>query len=381
MGTPTSWGARAVITATAVLVLAGCGGGSSTSSGRPAPSSSTPPPLSTSSGRASHGLVVLHCSDQPALRIVDPASGAVLASHVLPGGSAAGISGPSVRLCDAQPGGAADALSPDLQRVAATGPNLGDGSSHAGWVDVATGAFTDATATTIATGFSASHPTDSDPTFDPATGDLWFTRSTGGLGQPPSVLRCSTAPLHCTADTMHGTFGDLQVHHGTAIGRGGSDLAWLNPSGTAQVVSGDYLFGGGFNVAQPGATASVGGSKQAVTLPGARAVCTVAGWASDTSVLCADEASGEGHQLFLVSGATADSRSLTGVPLLPPTDMTVDQPAVDPGGTKLAFAATAGSQRSVYLTSLPAAGASPADPPAPRQVTTLGSGDRLVSWR
>lgn len=159
-------------------------GRNSSSSGKS--SSPVTKPVSTNPPLSGHGLLTIDCSSAVAahLQLLNPTTGEILAQRILPLSLNNELLGQvGISLCDTSgtSGGASDLfireqLSPDFSKVAFVSQIQANGSSHVGFLSLGTNNFTDITAKTMTSGFSASIPMDSSPIFDSANNKFFFLR-------------------------------------------------------------------------------------------------------------------------------------------------------------------------------------------------------------
>ncbi len=102
----------------------------------------------------------------------------------------------------------------DLSKVVVQeSPSLKRNERHVGFVDIATGQYTDLTEMSKPTGFSATAPYDDNPFFDKQTGDVWWTRDATILMRyreaDQSISQVYQAPERWTFRPWHVNSGDL----------------------------------------------------------------------------------------------------------------------------------------------------------------------------
>jgi hypothetical protein len=388
----------AALTTAVVLALAGCGSHSSeatATSARLPQNSATPqasePPVTATAPMAGPGLIELHCIDgyQPMqLLRIDPATGATLAQEnvpwtfnsplgavILDGNSClqSGTAGAPTQL------ETRELFSQDFTKVMATSAKQSDGSTHVGYVTLATGNFTDLTpAITTSGGFGAAIPVLSEPMFDAATGDRWFNDTAAG-----KIYDCSSDAT-CQAVTGYTPPAMLvAVLHGVwqLTGSPGDPREILSPGGKLIASSGiGSGFGGGLVITradhqgQSGAAYSDG----AMLAFGGQAIATYpAAWLTDTSVLAVESVDGA---LYYVNGVKEGLSGQVAASLALPTNKSTNTSYMtSPDSTHFAFLSTApgATITEIYTETV---GSNP--PQSPTKVGEAGSAnDKLLAWQ
>jgi hypothetical protein len=171
----------AMIAVTASVLVAGCQAGDASAPTVTPSNALTPTPSPT--GLGGPGILLAKCPGDGSIEfmLIDPATGEKTADHSYH--AAQNV------VCPNGDGGEVlhfrETFSPDLTKFAATQQNQADGSTTAGYYDLASGAWTPAPPDPGApTGFGAV-PNESNPVFSPTTGDLWFSSGTAVMSATP----------------------------------------------------------------------------------------------------------------------------------------------------------------------------------------------------
>lgn len=177
-------------------LLAACGSSpshsavTSTSSTSGIARASSTTTTTSSSKLTSHGLLTISCTSTNGIELVDPSTGAVLAQETSPRElsttSVGSVYLDYTHLCGSYGRANADTelnyreqYNAGFTLMAVRAVNTQpDGSQHLGYIDLATGNFTDVTAATAPSGFGAIPPVDKSPVFD-TNGDFYFWRTSG----------------------------------------------------------------------------------------------------------------------------------------------------------------------------------------------------------
>ena len=249
----------------------------------------------------------------------------------------------------------------DFSAMTAQGPREADGSRSAGITDPS-GLYQPLTAAT--SGGYGSPAVKWPLAFNPATGRLWYTYGDGAatagnrLGSSlvgsvdPQVGASSERREVLVPETSHDNNGPFSFPAGNgalgyfaADGFGPIDVTFGIPdlflAGGTDVSKGV----GGFQIGKEGtldhtkapilpATTSVGDPKLPV---------------SNNSFVAFDDSPDATTQLYL---CTIGKSQITTKPLLPPSNRVIQDVALDPTGTKLAFVSTAGDLNTLYIVDL-----------------------------
>ena len=421
--------------ATLALVISACSGGpsarpqvgpssgSSGSVGGPSGPIATASSGATSAAPGKTGIVAL--AQNQFLGFLDPASGlevtridlAALFGPV----TAAGPHFQSGWQCDGYRTPSAAALhlreefDRDYTRVAVVDrEHFPDESRHVGYIDIATGTFTDVTAMTTKSGFSAHVPIDVNPLFDPKANVFWFLRDTGeiiavNLDTGTSEVRAQT-PAGQTGSPATASFVVAPGSDQPVAGTGGSgtvrscDDILPNPSGTVAAIdmellngtaqeiglftdftdtlatSADDVAGNDVALAAKAAIVMVDGGPPPNSLGSGGPHCLPLAWVSDNTLVCDRRQGPGGPGDLALDKLAAGQGATTSTLLLPPSERQNYGPVISPDGSTIAFLSQQGSSViadnvSLYTIAVDQPGSEPA-----RVGDSLISGT-LIDWR
>jgi len=260
-----------------------------------------------------------------------------------------------------------EVFSRDFSQVAVVANNPEpDGSQHVGYIDLATGHFTDVTAATTGSGFGAGGPVDGGALFDPVTDHFWFYRDNG------SVYNCLPDTTDCRAvgqtDTSADVYNGIRFDVVNSVWQltKGDDPPLLSPTAVLAAGSGNSL--GDLHLSAATSQDSVAVT---VSTPTGNLSCVVAGWIDDSTLLCSDP---QYDQLYVVRHLNSKTEAATATPLLPPNQDNDWTPVASPDGPTMAFVDSQGTEGVIYTVQL---GASPSEP---QKVATLNQGGELLAW-
>jgi hypothetical protein len=339
---------------------------------------------------SSPGVVVLNCAPNLSnwqLSIYDPTSGQVLGQETIPTSFNTNIGQVNVALDASSCRNSAsfnrlaarEMFDSSLSEVAVMSAQQTDGSQHVGYVNLASGAFTDLTTSTSGSGFSGHIPVDNAPVFDQATGDMWFFRDDGGIYHCSPSGTCAVA-AHVDQPDQNSHF--YVINGGWQLTPATNDPALLDTSGRIAAIEGN-------NTQNLGATYDLaverGGQEPRrglYTLSdpkggtiGNDVNCYPEAWVSETSLICS--ASGGGSQFWYVSGLAAGKPGTrTARRLLPTNERQDDSPVISPDGKRFVFRSTGGSITALYVQPVNAKRL-----PAPRRLVSVGATEVPIAWQ
>lgn len=303
---------------------------------------------------AAHGLLAFDCKSN-ALELLDPSNGHVLSSQSIPftfNTSAGVVQAPADELdiCGSQANVEGGSLGLHIRQqfnetfslvAVATSNPLSDGSVHVGYVEIATGTFTDVTQLTLPKGFGSSPPSDSSPVFG-VNGDFYFIRTEeSGSNQSCSVEQY--APVTKTLTNL-GSFActnaALTVENGVVAISTVQATVLVDPSGNLAA------FGSQNGVGLAPVTGHlVGNNPPPDTATFGNSDTAIYGWAVDRAVLAQQSPSNQ-YQLVPVSSST--NGPVTTQSLLPQDSPASTDPVISPDGKTLAFLSASGSGTTLF---------------------------------
>ena len=386
-----------VLVATLLAGCAGSGPSSATNGSAPLSTASSPPSTAhsgmptgavTAERLAPHGLIVLDCTgEQMRLETIDPASGQVTGSEVVPKQFDDPVfPAPEYDLtatCGPVPDPTwhtREFFDPSFTKLVVTSTDQPDGSKHVGWLDLTTGKITDVTARDIGSAFTSQTPTDQYPKFDEITGLFWWTRSFTS-GQASQVLSIDPRTMQETDHTPSSGSGFDGADGGQLLrGNGVPD-----PTGTRAAVAsqgpGLPPHGEGvevFDLSQPRLSDDqVTGQLHVV--PGMPAFCEVQSWLDATHVILSAGSPTWDYGSCPSSEVDVGESRPSLVPLLPPNDHANRDFTPSPDGKTFAFASTGNGKNGIYLWG----GSATAEPRDLYDVSENASQFplRLLAWR
>jgi hypothetical protein len=361
----------ALCLAAAAVLLAACGSGNPGISAAPpstvSPTTSEQPDITTttvsSSPLTGHGLLTYGCGSNT-LSLRSPSTGAVLA-HVLvtqsfPSPSIGEVGIPYRTPCLFEEGAGSEDQSSVLSfreqfnsnfsLVAVISDDQPDGSSHVGYVSLATKHFTDVTAATASTAYGSTPPYDYAPEFD-NNGDFYFLRRTSPTNA--SAMICAVHKYVPSSDT-DSVLGDVSCTNTSELTAQNSvaSAGWsVNPAGDLAASDGS----GGINLSPVngpllGSTTSTTPNKAA--LNGALGGGTddeVYGWVGNNKVLVGTDG-GAFYVLVPVSAST--NGPVTPESLLPSSQSKNSNAVVSADDSSIAFLALVGQTHTLYISQL-----------------------------
>lgn len=320
-----------------------------------------------------HGISLAACVHETptgngtaALETLNPATGSVVARHTYPTRYHDAKLG-EVDLLDvcasgsqADPmatniaGPVADRWSVDIKRglVAGTSTLQTNGSQHVGWYDVTGGTFTDVTAASARFNPNRRPVDDSQPEFDPVTGEFWFLRTTYGTTEGV-LMRADPQTLHVVSTGIHIGDGDGYLVTGGHVVDG---LARTYTDGMVPSPDGARVATGSVVTASSGV--AVGTVGRAVLNPFNHLAlhpfgditlqCQVLAWMSANTVLVGDPA-GSGNCPYASVSLTQHAGALRKL-VRDPRFQTADF-VVSPDGRQVAFLEVSITRTTVQLAS------------------------------
>jgi hypothetical protein len=392
-----------VCLAALALAATACGGGSSGTAGDESGAASNSDVSSTTTEEATTttaaapkaALVTLVCDDQRStvtVNYLDPDTGAHLGSNTLrltytqAAGSTSTVSGGWVG-CDQLNAVPTTHLSPNLRYIALELGQASSGSSHVGWLDLATGQTHDASVSfEDANSFSTTKFTDRNPTWDP-NNILYWTRqgANDGFYLDPAAAGAipQVAPWHgCQPDQG----GSALTNHSIVAHTCGipvADGTWAaEPGGSSQLLMTNMEKEAAWLAEQDKAGAVCG--TECLEFPkgyvsvalnwdgsGVAPVCNPMLWITSTDILCrttfaaASATTWRTVDVSAVENAGATT-AIYGPVIVPDSDRSKYNPVLSADKTQLRFLSALGTNLALYKVPMVGGG-------QPAKVTDLGN--------